>query len=63
MIFSVFGDHSLKVPTKARLVDAGESEALRRKLESVEWKPANGFLKDQVQERSEPDSTRGKRAA
>ena len=63
MIFSLFGDHSLKVPTKARLVDDGDSEALRRKLESVQWKPANGFLKDQVQERAQPDATRGKRAA
>ena len=63
MIFSLFGDHSLKVPTKARLVESGESEALRRKLESVEWKPANGFLRDQVQERSQPDATRGTRAA
>lgn len=63
MIFSLFGGHNLAVPTKARLVDAGDSEALRRKLESVEWKPANGFLRDQVQERSEPDATRGKRAA
>ena len=63
MIFSLFGDHSLKVPTTARLVDDGESEALRRKLESVAWQPANGFLRDQVQERSEPDVTRGKRAA
>ena len=33
MIFSLFGSPSLKVPTKARLVDADESEALRRKLE------------------------------
>jgi len=63
MIFSWFGDHSLKLPTKARLVDDGESEALRRKLESVAWKPANGFLKDQVQERSQRDATRGNRAA
>ena len=63
MIFSLFGGHNLEVPTKARLVDAGESEALRRKLESVEWKPANGFLRDQVQEREQPDATRGKRAA
>jgi hypothetical protein len=63
MIFSLFGGHNLEVPTKARLVDAGESEALRRKLESMDWKPANGFLKDQVQERSESDATRGKRAA
>lgn len=63
MIFSLFGDGSLKVPTKARLVDAGASETLRRKLDSVEWKPANGFLRDQVQERSQPEATRGKRAA
>ena len=63
MIFSLFGDQSLKLPTKARLVDDGESEALRRKLESVAWKPANGFLRDQVQEKSQPDATRGKRAA
>jgi hypothetical protein len=63
MIFSLFGDHSLKVPTKARLVDDGESEALRRKLESVAWQPANGFLRDQVQARPQPDAKRGKRAA
>lgn len=63
MIFSFFGGRNLEVPTKARLVDAGESDALRRKLESMDWKPANGFLKDQVQERSESDATRGKRAA
>jgi hypothetical protein len=54
MIFSLFGDQSLKLPTKARLVDASESEALRRKLESVEWQPVNGFLRDQVQERAQP---------
>jgi len=63
MSFSWFGDHSLDVPTKARLVEDGESEALRRKLESVQWKPTNGFLRDQVQERSQPDSPRVKRAA
>jgi hypothetical protein len=63
MIFSLFGDHSLEVPTKARLVDDGDSEALRRKLESVEWKPANGFLRDHVQAKSQPDASRGKRAA
>lgn len=48
MIFSLFGDPGLEVPTKARLVDDGDSEALRRKLESVEWKPANGFLRDRA---------------
>ena len=63
MIFSLFGDPGLEVPTKARLVDDGDSEALRRKLESLDWQPANGFLRDQVQERAQPDATRGKRAA
>jgi hypothetical protein len=63
MIFSLFGGHSLEVSTKARLVEEGESEALRRKLESVDWRPANGFLRDQVQERSLRDATRAKRAA
>ena len=63
MIFSLFGDHSLKVPTKARLVDDGDSEVLRRKLQSVEYRPANGSLGGQVQEKSQPDATHGKRAA
>jgi hypothetical protein len=63
MIFSWFSDHSLDVPTKARLVKVDESDALRRKLESVDWKPANGFLRDQVQERARPDAARGKHAA
>ena len=63
MIFSLFGDHSLKVPTKVRLVEAGDSEALRRKLETLEWKPENGFLKDQVIERPDAVASRGMRAA
>ncbi len=47
MSLSWFSQLSLKVSPKVRLVDDGESEALRRKLESVDWKPANGFIKDQ----------------
>jgi hypothetical protein len=43
-------------------VDDGEAEALRRKLEQIEWRPQNGFLKDQVIERM-PGSYRDSRAA
>jgi hypothetical protein len=39
-------DRGLHVPTKARLVDDSEAEALRRKVESVNWQPPSGFLKD-----------------
>ena len=63
MILSWFSNHSLEVPTKARLVEDAESETLRRKVESLQWKPENGFLRDQVQVRPRPDATRGKRAA
>jgi hypothetical protein len=45
-------DRGLDVPTKARLVDDSEAEALRRKVESVNWQPPSGFLKDrQVESR------------
>jgi len=63
MSLSWFSNRSLKVSPKVRLVEDGESEALQRKLESVDWKPANGFLRDQVQGRSQPGATRGTRAA
>ena len=54
---------SLKLSSRARLVDDSEAEALRRKLEAIEWKPQNGFLKDQVAERREPSYGRNQRAA
>jgi hypothetical protein len=63
MSLSWISNRSLRVSPKVRLVDDSESEALRRKLESVDWKPANGFLRDQVQLRSEPCAMRGSRAA
>jgi hypothetical protein len=43
-------------------VDDGEADALRRKLEQIEWRPQNGFLKDQVIERM-PGGYRDSRAA
>ena len=63
MSLSWISNRSLKVSPRVRLVDADESEALRRKLESIEWRPQNGFLKDQVAERPQSLSLRGSRAA
>jgi len=62
MDLSWISNRSLKVSPRVRLVDADESEALRRKLESIEWRPQNGFLKDQVAERPQSLSLRGRAA-
>ena len=40
-----------------------EAEALRRKLEAIEWRPQNGFLKDQIVEKDDLVSVRAPRAA
>ncbi len=64
MMFSWIGrKRSLEVSPKARLVDDAEVDALLRKLEGVQYQPSNGFLKDQVLERSELDAYRESRAA
>lgn len=63
MSLSWISNRSLKVSPKVRLVADGEAEALRRKLEALDWKPQNGFLKDQVCERTPVSATRGNRAA
>lgn len=64
MIFSWIGrKRSLEVSPKARLVDDAEVDALLRKLEGLEYRPSNGFLRDQVLERSELDAYRESRAA
>jgi hypothetical protein len=52
MSLSWISNRSLRISPRARLVDDGEAEALRRKLEQIEWRPQNGFLRDQVAERS-----------
>ncbi len=52
MSLSWISNRSLRISPRARLVDDGEADALRRKLEQIEWRPQNGFLKDQVVERS-----------
>ena len=53
MSLSWIANRSLKVSPKARLVGDDEAAVLRRKLESIEWRPSNGFLKDQVVDRSQ----------
>jgi hypothetical protein len=63
MSLSWITNRSLRVSPKVRLVGDAETEALRRKLESLEWKPENGFLKDQVVERPQAGASPGMRAA
>jgi len=63
MSLSWFSDRSLKVSPRARLVEDGEAEVLRRKRESLEWRPQNGFLKDQVIDKTPLAGLRGARAA
>lgn len=63
MSLSWISDRSLKVSPRVRLVQDDEAEALRRKLERIEWRPENGFLKDQVLDKVPPSLGRGSRAA
>ncbi len=44
---------SIELSPRLRLVADSESDALRRKRESLEWRPSNGFLLDDTH-RSEP---------
>lgn len=37
-------NRSLELSPRARLVDEAEADALRRKRESLQWRPRNGFL-------------------
>jgi hypothetical protein len=62
MSLSWISNRSLRISPRVRLVDDGEAEALRRKLEQIEWRPQNGFLKDQMIERM-PGGDRDSRAA
>ena len=63
MSLSWVSNRSLKVSPRARLVDDGEAEALLRTLEQIEWRPENGFLKDQVIEKTPLAGSRAARAA
>lgn len=63
MDLSWISNRSLKVSPRVRLVEDSEAEALRRKLESIEWRPQNGFLKDQLIEKTPLAGSRAARAA
>jgi hypothetical protein len=63
MSLSWISNRSLKLSPRVRLVDDGDAEALRRKLEDLEWRPQNGFLKDQVLEKTPLVGSRAARAA
>ena len=44
-------NRSLELSPRVRLVDDADAEALRRKREALQWRPANGFLKDELNAR------------
>ncbi len=58
MSLSWISNRSLKLSPRVRLVADDEAEALRRKIESLDWKPSNGFLRDQVAVRPQPTTSR-----
>ena len=63
MSLSWISNRSMRLSPRVRLVDDDAAEALRRKLEAIEWRPQNGFLKDQFLEKDELASVREERAA
>ncbi len=48
-------NRSLELSPRARLVDDVAAEALRRKLETLQWRPQNGFIRDESPERLDDD--------
>jgi len=44
-------NRSLEMSPRARLVDDLDAEVLQRKREALQWRPQNGFLKDDIEER------------
>lgn len=63
MSLSWIANRSLKFSPRVRLVDDDAAEALRRKLESLEWKPSNGFLRDEIVTRPPSPAERPRSAA
>ena len=55
MSLSWISNRSLKVSPKVRLVEDGETEVLRQKLAALQWRPQNGFLKDEIPDRDGRD--------
>jgi hypothetical protein len=44
-------NRSLEVSPRARLVDDVDAAVLQRKREALQWRPANGFLRDEQEQR------------
>jgi len=48
-------NRSLELSPRARLVDDVDAEFLLRRREALAWRPLNGFLKDEQNERLQID--------
>jgi len=48
-------NRSLELSPRARLVDDIDADVLQRKREALAWRPQNGFLRDELNERLEFD--------
>jgi hypothetical protein len=63
MSLSWIANRSLKFSPRLRLVDDAEAAALRQKIESLDFRPSNGFLRDQFDEKPQMGATRSEQAA
>ncbi len=48
-------NRSLELSPRARLVDDIDADVLQRKREALAWRPQNGFLREEQNERLEFD--------
>ena len=46
-------NRSLELSPRARLVDDIDADVLQRKREALAWRPQNGFLRDERDERND----------
>jgi hypothetical protein len=63
MSLSWIANRSLKFSPRLRLVDDAEAAALRQKIESLDFRPSNGFLRDQFDEKTHTGASRSEQAA
>jgi hypothetical protein len=63
MSLSWIANRSLKFSPRLRLVDDAEAAALRQKIESLDFRPSNGFLRDQFEEKPQMGASRSEQAA
>jgi len=63
MSLSWISNRSLKFSPRLRLVDDDEAAALRQKIESLDFRPSNGFLRDQFDEKPQNGVSRAEQAA